>query len=74
MKLLIGGSSSKMFHLKEFSDMLKKNNVEVKLVLDVEYADGFPSRKMSNWFTSDTKFNTKSRYDSTENPVYYRQT
>ena len=24
--------------------------------------------------TSDTKFNTKSRYDSTENPVYYRQT
>ena len=56
MKLLIGGSSSKMFHLKEFSDMLKKNNVDVKLVLDVEYADGFPSRKMSNWFTSDTKF------------------
>ena len=56
MKLLIGGSSSKIFHLKEFSDMLKKNNVDVKLVLDVEYADGFPSRKMSNWFTSDTKF------------------
>ena len=56
MKLLIGGSSSKMFHLKEFSDMLKKNNVDVKLVLDVEYADGFPSRKMSNWFASDTKF------------------
>ena len=56
MKLLIGGSSSKMFHLKEFSDMLEKHNVDVKLVLDVEYADGFPSRKMSNWLTSDTKF------------------
>ena len=56
MKLLIGGSSSKMFHLKEFSDVLKKNNVDVKLVLDVEYADGFPSRKMSNWFTTDIKF------------------
>jgi hypothetical protein len=56
MKLLIGGSSSKMFHLKEFSDMLNRKNVDVKLVLDVEYADGFPSRKMSNWFTSDTKF------------------
>ena len=56
MKLLIGGSSSKMFHLKEFSDILEKHNVDVKLVLDIEYADGFPSRKISNWFASDTKF------------------
>ena len=56
MKLLIGGSSSKMFHLKEFSQTLKKNNVDVKLVLDIEYADGFPSRKISKWFTNDTKF------------------
>ena len=56
MKLLIGGSSSKMFHLKEFSEMLEINNVETKLVLDVDYADGFPSRKMSKWFSKDTKF------------------
>ena len=56
MKLLIGGSSSKMFHLREFSEMLKKNNIDTKLVLDVKYADGFPSRKMSEWFTTDTKF------------------
>jgi len=56
MKLLIGGSSSKMFHLKEFSQVLEKNNVETKLVLDVDYADGFPSRKMSNWFSKDKKF------------------
>jgi len=56
MKLLIGGSSSKMFHLKEFSEMLEKFNVETKLVFDAEYADGFPSRKMSKWFTKDTKF------------------
>ena len=56
MKLLIGGSSSKMFHLKEFSEMLKKHDVDTKLVLDVEYADGFPSRKMSNWFTTNKKF------------------
>ena len=27
-----------------------------------------------SYSTSDTKFNTKTRYDSTENPVYYRQT
>tara|TARA_Y100001936_G_C16089179_1_gene684443 strand:- start:2956 stop:4011 length:1056 start_codon:yes stop_codon:yes gene_type:complete len=57
MKLLIGGSSSKMFHLKEFSDTLRKNDVDVKLVLDTEYADGFPSRKISKWFTKDTRFN-----------------
>ena len=56
MKLLIGGSSSKMFHLKEFSEMLGRFEVETKLVFDADYADGFPSRKMSNWFASDTKF------------------
>ncbi len=56
MKLLIGGSISKMFHLKEFSEMLRKNGMETKLVLDIEYADGFPSRKVSKWFTSNNKF------------------
>jgi len=57
MKLLIGGSSSKIFHLKEFSEMLRRKNVDVKLVLDTEYADGFPSRKISKWFTKDNRFN-----------------
>ena len=56
MKLLIGGSSSKMFHLKEFSHVLEEFDVETKLVLDVDYADGFPSRKMSKWFSKDKKF------------------
>ena len=56
MKLLIGGSSSKIFHLKEFSNMLRKNDVDVKLVLDTEYADGFPSRKINRWFTKNTRF------------------
>ena len=56
MRLLIGGSSSKMFHLKEFSEMLEKYNVNTKLVLDVEYADGFPSRKISNWFSNNVRF------------------
>ena len=56
MRLLIGGSSSKMFHLREFADVLKENNIETKLVLDVEYADGFPSRKMSRWFETNKKF------------------
>lgn len=56
MKLLIGGSSSKIFHLKEFSIALEKFDVECKVVFDAEYADGFPSRKVSNWFKSNTKF------------------
>ena len=56
MRLLIGGSSSKIFHLKEFSDSLERIGVECKLVFDADYADGFPSRKLGNWFKSDKKF------------------
>ena len=56
MKLLIGGSSSKMFHLNEFSNMLKNFNIETKLVFDSDYADGFPSRKFSRWFQKNNKF------------------
>ena len=56
MKLLIGGSSSKIFHLKEFSDTLEKFDVETKLVLDIDYADGFPSRKFKRWIKNNNKF------------------
>ena len=56
MKLLIGASSSKIFHLKEFAQNLEKNNIECKVVLDSDYADGFPSRKIGNWFKSNSKF------------------
>jgi len=56
MKLLIGASSSKIFHLKEFSNYLKKIDIECKLVFDADYADGFPSRKMNSWFNSNKKF------------------
>jgi len=57
LRLLIGGSSSKFFHLQEFSHALEKFDVECKVVFDVDYADGFPSRKISKWFNSNTKFN-----------------
>ena len=57
MRLLIGGSSSKFFHLKEFGETLTKFNVEYKLVNDVEIYDGFPSRKIRKWFQSKDKFN-----------------
>ena len=57
MRLLIGGSPSKIFHLKEFSEALGKSGVECKLVLDSDIYDGFPSRKFSNWFQTRGKFN-----------------
>ena len=56
MKLLIGASSSKIFHLNEFAEKLEKNNVKCKVVFDSEYADGFPSRKIKSWFSSNKKF------------------
>ena len=56
MRLLIGGSSTFFFHLKEFSDTLNKLGVESKLVFDADYSDGFPSRKIRNWFQTRKKF------------------
>ncbi len=56
MKLLIGASSSKIFHLKEFAKKLEEYNIETKVVFDVDYADGFPNRKISKWFSSNKKF------------------
>jgi len=57
LRLLIGGSSSFLFHLKEFSDTLNRLGVESKLVFDADYSDGFPSRKIRNWFQTRKKFN-----------------
>ena len=56
MKLLIGASSSKIFHLEQFAKNLEKYDVETKVVFDADYADGFPNRKISKWFTSNKKF------------------
>ena len=56
MRLLIGASSSKIFHIKEFVKKLQEMDIETKLVLDSDFADGFPSRNLKNWFTSNKKF------------------
>ncbi len=56
MKLLIGASSSKIFHLEEFAKKLKKYDIEAKVVFDADYADGFPNKKISKWFSSNKKF------------------
>ena len=57
MKLLIGGSKSKLFHLHEFSRAISKYDVECKVVHDVEVYAGFPSKKISDWFQTRKKFN-----------------
>ena len=64
MRLLIaygGGWSDvsgkgKYFHLKEFSNTLQKFGVECKLVNDIDYARGFPSKKLGEWVTGKKKF------------------
>jgi hypothetical protein len=56
-KLLIGGSTSKLFHLREFAGTLSKFGIECKVVFDADVYDGFPSRKISHWFQSKSKFN-----------------
>ena len=45
-----------MFHLQEFAKKLNEFGVETKLVYDADYADGFPSRKISTWFKNNKKF------------------
>lgn len=56
MRVLIGGSPSKIFHLKEFKENLEKLNVETKLIIDSDIIDGFPSRKIKSWFSTNKKF------------------
>ncbi len=48
-KILIGASSSKIFHLNEFAKELIKLGIETKVVFDADYSDGFPSRRIKHW-------------------------
>ncbi len=57
MRILIGGSTSKMFHLKEFANALTDLGVDCKVVVDTDICNGFPSRKIADWFQSRKKFN-----------------
>ena len=55
--MLIGGSPSKIFHLNDFAKTLDDLGIEVKVVADSEFCDGFPNRKISKWFQSKNQFN-----------------
>ena len=56
LRLLIGGSPSKFFHLKEFGEKLEKKGHKCKLVTDTDIFSGFPSRHLKDWFDNKTKF------------------
>ena len=57
MKILIAyGDANKYFHLKEFGEALSKLGVEYKLVKDIDYVVGFPSKKIKKWIQSNRKF------------------
>jgi glycosyltransferase involved in cell wall biosynthesis len=56
LKLLIGGASSKFFHLKEFGEALTKLGTEYQLVQDTDVYTGFPSRNVKRWFEGTDKF------------------
>ena len=52
MKLLIASSESKFVYMKELADAITKKGVECKLVREIEYGTGFPSKKISEWFSN----------------------
>jgi len=57
LKLLIAyGSKGKYYHMKEFADSLSNLGIETKLVMDTDYARGFPSKKPSEWFFGNKQF------------------
>ena len=57
LKLLLAGFGLRYIHLKGFAETLSKFSVECKVVVDSEIYDGFPSRKIRNWFQTKKKFN-----------------
>lgn len=50
------GRIGKYFHLKEFGEALAKFGVEYKLVVETDYATGFPSKNIRDWFPYNHKF------------------
>ncbi|MDB3956849.1 glycosyltransferase family 4 protein [Candidatus Nitrosopelagicus sp.] len=72
MKVLIasgagGGTSKKSigkyFHLKEFGEALKKLGHDYKLVREVDYVKGFPSKNPTDWFSKKQFNNLISDYN-----------
>ena len=47
--LIVFGSKGKFFHMNEFADALMRFNHECKIVRDIDYSIGFPSKNVVNW-------------------------
>ena len=56
MRILIGASSSKIFHLNEFAKELINLGIETKVVFDEDFSDGFPSRRIKHWIKPKNTF------------------
>jgi len=56
-----------------FSQKNYYNDTDISIGIDSRLFDDNLHYISFKYSTSDTKFNTKSRYDSTENPIYYNQ-
>jgi len=54
--LIVSGSKGKFFHLKEFADTLAKFGVESKVIKEIEYVTGFPTKNIRSWLASNKKF------------------
>ena len=54
------GRIGKHLHLKDFGEALVRQNVDYKLVHEIDYVSGFPSKNIKSWF-SKNKFHTLIR-------------
>ena len=51
MRILIAyGSKGKFFHMSEFVDALSRLGMKCKIVKDIDFSKGFPSKKIKDWF------------------------
>jgi len=57
IRLLIGAGQNKIDYVRKFSEMLQKQGVNCKLVIDVEICNGFPSKEVVQWLRPYNKFN-----------------
>lgn len=56
MKVLVGGSSTKLLKLARFCQELRRTGVECRLVRDDAVYRAFPSRRPSDWLRTRSKF------------------
>jgi hypothetical protein len=50
------GSVGKYYHLKDFGEALNKFGIEYKLIRELDYVVGFPTKQLRKYFSSKNKF------------------